>query len=162
MKRLMLVLLIFLIFIHAGQTQEIKRISKSELENILKNPSDKLHVINFWATWCGPCVTELPDFQKVVNESDKNKVDFLFVSLDFPSDADKKLVPFLKKNKYSFNVVLMTETDADSWIGKVDPNWQGSIPVTLFYNRARKIHHFVTEPMHKAELEKTIQSLLIN
>jgi thiol-disulfide isomerase/thioredoxin len=117
-------------------------------------------VINFWATWCGPCIKELPDFQKTVNETDGSKVEFLFISLDFPSDAEKKLMPFLKKNNYTFNVCLMTETDYNSWIDEVDPSWQGNIPATLFFNRARKIHHFVAESIDKPQLEKTIQSNL--
>jgi len=144
----------------ASFSKDIRRITKAELSQILKNPSDKLHVINFWATWCGPCVSELPAFQKTVNETDGDKVDFLFISLDFPSDAEKKLKHFLKKSNYTFNVCLMTETDYNLWIDEVDPSWQGNIPATLFFNRARKIHHFVGEPIDKPQLEKTIQSLL--
>lgn len=159
MKTIFVLLLTFVLVIGC-LAQGFKRISKAELEVILENPSDKLHVINFWATWCGPCVKELPDFQKVIQETDKSKVEFLFVSLDFPSDADKNLMPFLKKNNYAFNVALMTETDYNSWIDQVDSAWQGNIPATLFFNRARKIHHFVAEPMEKTQLIKTIHSLL--
>lgn len=158
-----LVLIVTALFMISGVTsfgQGFRKISKEELIQIMNDSSDKLHVINFWATWCAPCVKELPEFQKAVNNSDKNKVDFLFVSLDFPSEADKKLLPFLQKNNYTFNVSLMTETDYNSWIDLVDPAWQGNIPATLFFNRSRKIHHFVAEPMDKPQLVKTIQSLL--
>ena len=161
MKAIFFLILFSIVYTHEGLAQTYKKISKAELITILKNPSDKLHVINFWATWCGPCVTELPDFQKVVNESDKTKVDFLFVSLDFPSDAEKKLGPFLKNNNYTFPVALMTETDYNSWIDLVDSEWQGSIPATLFFNQKKQIHHFVPEPMDKNKLAKTIQTLLI-
>jgi len=160
LKTILVIALLIFVAAPASFGQGVRKISKAELSDILKNPSDKLHVINFWATWCGPCVAELPDFQKVVNASDGKKVEFLFVSLDFPSNADKKLAPFLKKNKYTFDVALMTETDYNAWIDEVDPGWQGSIPATLFFNRARKIHHFIAEPIDKARLEKTIQSLL--
>ena len=140
----------------------VRKISKTELADILKNPSDKLHVINFWATWCGPCVKELSDFQKVVNESDSTKVDFRFVSLDFPSEADQKLEAFLKNNQYNFKVALMTETDYNSWIDLVDQNWQGNIPATLFYNHADKKHQFISESIDQSKLVNTINSLLIN
>jgi len=160
MKAFLIIALLFLSSASSGFSQGVQKISKTELAGILNNPSDKLHVINFWATWCGPCVTELPDFQKVVNESIGSKVDFLFISLDFPSDAEKKLTPFLKKNNYTFKVCLMTETDYNSWIDEVDSSWQGNIPASLFFNRARKIHHFVAEPIDKVQLSKTIQSLL--
>lgn len=159
MKTIFVLLLTF-VMVNGSLAQGFKRISKAELKAILENPSDKLHVINFWATWCGPCVNELPDFQKVIQETDKSKVDFLFVSLDFPSDADKNLGTFLKKNNYLFDIALMTETDYNSWINLVDPDWQGDIPSTLFFNRARKIHQFNSGAMEKGQLDKTIQSIL--
>lgn len=160
MKAFLISIILFFSGLSVILAQEIRKISKAELTGILNNESDKLHVINFWATWCAPCVKELPDFQKVVNESDGTKVDFLFVSLDFPSDAEKKLIPFLKKNGYTFQVVLMTEIDYNSWIDEVDAGWQGSIPATLFFNRAREIHRFVDEPMEKLKIEDLIQSFL--
>lgn len=160
MKLGLIVTALFLISGVNSFAQGFRKISKEDLIQIMNDSSDKLHVINFWATWCAPCVSELPEFQKAVNGLDAKKIDFLFVSLDFPSEADKKLLPFLKRNNYTFNVALMTETDYNSWIDQVDPNWQGNIPATLFFNRARKIHHFVAEPMDKPQLVKTIQSLL--
>lgn len=160
MKLVLIVTAFFLISGVNSFAQGFRKISKNELIQILNDPSDKLHVINFWATWCAPCVKELPEFQRAVNESDARKVDFLFVSLDFPSEADKKLRSFLKKNNYTFNVALMTETDYNSWIDLVDSTWQGGIPATLFFNRARNIHHFVGEPMDRPQLIKKIQSLL--
>jgi thiol-disulfide isomerase/thioredoxin len=160
MKAFLIIVVLVLSSASISFSQGIRKISKSELTDILNNTSDKLHVINFWATWCGPCIKELPDFQKTVYETDGSKVEFLFISLDFPSDAEKKLMPFLKKNNYTFNVCLMTETDYNSWIDEVDPSWQGNIPATLFFNRARKIHHFVAESIDKPQLEKTIQSNL--
>jgi len=160
MKALLIIVLLLLSSVSTTFSEGIQKISKAELVGILNNPTNKLHVINFWATWCGPCVKELPDFQKTVNETDGSKVEFLFISLDFPSDAEMKLVPFLKKNNYTFNVCLMTETDYNSWIDEVDPSWQGNIPATLFFNRARKIHHFVAESIDRPQLIKTIQSHL--
>lgn len=156
------VLIISFLSVNACSGQGLKRISKAELATILENPSDKLHVLNFWATWCGPCVSELPDFQKVILESDTSKIDFLFISLDFPSNAEQKLPPFLKKNNYNFKVVLMNETDYNSWIDLVDQDWQGSIPATLFFNHARNIHHLIPESIDKSRLEKTIHTLLLN
>jgi len=160
MKAFLIIVLLFLSSVSSGFSQGVQKISKTELASILNNPTDKLHVINFWATWCSPCVSELPDFQKVVNESDRSKVEFLFISLDFPSDAEKKLAAFMKKNNYTFKVCLMTETDYNSWIDEVDPGWQGNIPATLFFNRARKIHHFVAESIDKPQLVQTIQNFL--
>ena len=162
MKTFCISAVMFLVVVQISQAQKIRKISKDELVKLLNDPSDKLHVVNFWATWCAPCVAELPGFQEVVNKTKNDKVDFLFVSLDFPSDGEQKLSVFMKKNHYTFNVALMTETDSNSWIDRVDPAWQGEIPSTLFFNRARKIHQFHSGTLEKDKLKKTIQTLLTN
>ncbi|MCB9013329.1 MAG: TlpA family protein disulfide reductase [Bacteroidales bacterium] len=160
MKNLLVFITLSFMTFNLSSAQEVRKISKSDLSEILNNPTHKLHVINFWASWCGPCVSELPEFQQVVNNSDSSKVDFLFISLDFPSEADKKLLPFLKKSGYNFNVALITDIDYNSWIEMVDPNWQGNIPSTLFYNNPEKLHYFISEPINKERLTSTIDSLL--
>jgi len=93
------------------QAQKAERIGIPELEKILNSPEDQLHVVNFWATWCPPCVTELPYFEKLSGEYQGKGVKFILVSLDFPSQVDSRLIPFLKKNKITADVRLMTNLD---------------------------------------------------
>jgi thiol-disulfide isomerase/thioredoxin len=139
------------------QAQETEKIGIPELEKILSSPADQLHVVNFWATWCPPCVTELPYFEKLSKEYQGKGVKFILVSLDFPSQIDSKLIPFLKKYKITADVRVMTNLDYNSWIDKVDSNWQGNIPVTIFFNNARKAKYF-----HPSELdEKELRDLII-
>ena len=149
-------------FVNIVLSQEVRRIGKSELATILADPSDKLYVLNFWASWCGPCVNELPGFQEMVSLSDSSRVEFLFISLDFPSDADRVLLPFLKNNNYTFTALLMTDIDYNSWIDIVNPEWQGNIPATLFFNNFRGLNYFISKPLDKPELEKRINSFLLN
>ena len=149
-------------FVNIVLSQEVRRIGKSELATILADPSDKLYVLNFWASWCGPCVNELPGFQEMVSLSDSSRVEFLFISLDFPSDADRVLLPFLKNNKYTFTTLLMTDIDYNSWIDIVNPEWQGNIPATLFFNNFRGLNYFISKPLDKPELEKRINTFLLN
>jgi thiol-disulfide isomerase/thioredoxin len=137
--------------------QKIEYIKVPELEKILKNPEDKLFVVNLWATWCAPCVAELPAFEKTAGDYDKSKVRFLMVSLDFPSQIEKQLKPFLLKNKITLDVAVMMDVDYDSWIGKVDPQWQGNIPATLIFNNKEKIRYF-----HSGELSETELRGLLN
>lgn len=137
--------------------QKIEKIGVPELEKILASPENVLHVVNFWATWCPPCVTELPYFEKLSKEYQGKEAKFILISLDFPSQIETKLLPFLKKNKITADVKVMTNVDYNSWIDKVDGNWQGNIPVTLFFNNALKTKYF-----HPSEVsEKELRDLII-
>ncbi len=160
-QKILLMLLVLLPgTISTAYSQQIEYIKVPDLEKILGNTDNKLYVINFWATWCAPCVAELPSFQKVSGDYDKSRVRFIFISLDFPSQIEKQLIPFLKKNKIDQEVAVMMETDANLWIDKVDPSWQGNIPSTLFFNNARKIRLFHPEALDEQGLRKLINSYL--
>lgn len=140
--------------------QKIEYIKIPGLEKMLKDPQNKLLVINFWATWCAPCVSEIPVFEKTAKFYDASKVRFLLISLDFPSQIEKQLIPFLKKNKITIDVAVMTDLDYNSWIDKVDPQWQGDIPATLFLNNSTKVRYFHLGEVNEPELKKYINSLL--
>jgi len=155
-----LILFLFITFPEISG-QKIEYFKVPELEKILNSREDKLFVVNFWATWCPPCVAELPAFEKVANGFDKDKVRFILISLDFPGQIEKQLIPFLKKNKISLEVAVMMETDANLWIDKVDPSWQGNIPSTLFLNNPKKIRHFHPEALDEQGLRNLVDKYLL-
>jgi thiol-disulfide isomerase/thioredoxin len=97
---------------------------------------ENIYVINFWATWCAPCIKELPYFEKL-NAENKN-VKVILVSLDSKKDLDKKLIPFIEKRKLKSKVLLLTDKDYNSWLSKVDADWSGAIPATLLLNGKKK------------------------
>ena len=140
--------------------QKIEYINAAVLEKILHNTDNKLYVINFWATWCAPCVAEIPAFETVSREYDKAGVKFIFISLDSPGTVDIQLIPFLRKNKIEHEVNVMMETDANLWIDMVDLSWEGNIPSTLFLNNRKKIRNFYPEPLDEKELRKLINSYM--
>jgi thiol-disulfide isomerase/thioredoxin len=161
MQKTGLVILIALLSISLQvKSQEIKKIGVAELEQLLASPENRLSVINFWATWCPPCVRELPHFEKVAREYDSSNVSFILISLDFPGEVQKKLIAFIRKNNLTIPVWSMSETDANLWIEKVDKQWQGNIPATLFINNAKKIRRFNAGELDETELRKTINQLL--
>lgn len=160
-KKIYFIALIFTLFpLSETIGQKVTQIRIPELEAILKAKDDKLYVINFWATWCPPCVKEMPHFNKVAWEYDQDKVKFLFISLDFPSQIETHLIPFLQKNEIYLDVALMLDLDYNAWINKVDPSWQGNIPATLFFNNKHKKRYFHPGEMDDVELRKTIKSLI--
>jgi thiol-disulfide isomerase/thioredoxin len=143
--------------VSVAYSQAVRQIKIPDLEKLLGSSENSLLVINFWATWCPPCIKELPHFQKVSEELKSENVRFIFVSLDFPSQIESQLMPFLKKNQFTSPVSVMMDIDYDKWISKVDQSWQGNIPATLFLNNARKIRLF-----HPGELEENELRTLIN
>lgn len=102
-------------------------------KKFLNKKDGKIHVINFWATWCAPCVKELPNFERLNhNYKDKN-VDVVLVSLDFPHLYESKLKPFIVNNKLKSKVIALDDVDMNSWIPKINADWSGSIPATVIY-----------------------------
>lgn len=131
----------------------IKSYNFRDIEKYLTTDSDTTYVVNFWATWCGPCVKELPHFEKLNKQYASSKVKVLLVSLDFSKQVSKSLLPFIKKKNLRSEVIHLDDPDANSWVPKVDSTWTGAIPATLIYNRSsRKFYEqsFTYESLEKA------------
>ncbi len=130
------------------------------VEPMLATESDTTYVVNFWATWCGPCVKEMPHFEKLGEQYKSKKVKVLLISLDFPKQVSKNLVSFIKRKNIRQEIIHLDDPDANAWIGKVDPEWSGAIPATLIFNRnSRK---FYEQSFTYKELETALNELLIN
>ena len=109
------------------------------LEKFLNKKDDKTYIINFWATWCKPCIKELPHFEKINAKYAKQNVEVILVSLDFPHLYEKKLKPFIVEKKLRSKVIALDDVDMNTWIPKVDETWSGAIPATIIYrNDTRK------------------------
>src|SRR5690349_13612532 len=158
MKIKLLILFCMLLLSKASFAQGPTVIKYPDLEKILSGPSDTTYVVNFWATWCGPCIKELPHFESVGKEYAQKRVKVLLVSLDFKKDLETKVKPFLVKRKIQSQVLLLDETDYNSWIDKITPQWSGAIPMTLIVNKNRNIRHFIGQEVKAGELETLINS----
>ncbi|MDO3693302.1 redoxin domain-containing protein [Wenyingzhuangia sp. chi5] len=102
-------------------------------EKFLNKKDGKIYVINFWATWCAPCVKELPYFEKLKELYKDKGVEILLVSLDFPNQYDSKLKPFIIDKKITSKVIALDDVDMNTWIPKVNENWSGALPATIIY-----------------------------
>jgi thiol-disulfide isomerase/thioredoxin len=128
------------------------------LEPYLNKTDDKTHVVNFWATWCAPCVKELPHFE-ALNKNYKDKdVEVMLVSLDFPNQYEKKLKPFIKKHDLQSEILVLDDVDQNTWIPKIDKDWDGAIPVTIIYNKDKR--EFYDRPFTYEELETEVEKFL--
>ena len=122
--------------------------------------SDKTYVLNFWATWCAPCVKELPHFEQVNKEFKDKNTEVILVSLDFPSQIESKLKPYLKKNKIKSRVILLDDSKMNTWVPKVSEQWEGGIPATLIVNSSN--YNFYPKPFEKEELHIEINKAINN
>lgn len=105
-------------------------------DNFINN--DTTYVINFWATWCGPCVKELPYFESFHHNNSSKKVKVILVSLDFKNKIESQLLPFIKKNRLDAKTIALTDRDYNKWLTIVDKDWSGSIPATLLIHGNKK------------------------
>lgn len=106
-------------------------------EKAILKENDNTYVINFWATWCAPCIKELPYFEQLHTENPKVKV--ILVSLDSKKDLEKKLIPFIDRKQLTAEVILLSDKDYNAWLDKIDASWTGAIPATLIISGKRKL-----------------------
>lgn len=123
------------------------------LEPMLHATDDKTYVINFWATWCKPCVEELPSFEKLNQEFKNKDVEVVLVSLDFPTKITSQLIPFIKEKSLSSTVVLLDDPKQNTWIPKVDKDWSGAIPATLIFNKNKRAFYEQSFTYNQLETE---------
>lgn len=124
----------------------------------LNADNDTTYVVNFWATWCKPCVEELPHFEQLYQEYKDKKVRLILVSLDFEKQLKTSLLPFIKENKLQGEVVVLQQKGMDIWIDKINPTWSGSIPATIIYNKNKKA--FFEKMFTQEELKVAVSSVV--
>ena len=138
-----------------GRSQPVTVITMDALEQRIAQGEDTTFVVNLWATWCGPCVRELPYFEAL----DRLRAKVLLVSLDFEDVLDSKVIPFLQKKEITSEVVLLEQSDPNEWIPRISETWSGAIPATLFVNTAKRIRSFHEGSFDEGELETKLTEL---
>ena len=140
-------------------SKKVVSLNFEELEQqYLQKKNDSIYIINFWATWCKPCIKELPAFEKLASNYSDKKVKLLLVSLDFPDKLESQVIPFIERNNIQSEVVLLDDADANSWIPKVSPQWSGAIPATIIYKKATR--KFYEQSFTFEELEAELKTFL--
>lgn len=152
-----LIMLSVVILYSCTQESEITvpKVSFDQIEELFKQKNDTVYVINFWATWCAPCIKELPEFDELRKEYRNKPVRVVLVSLDFPNKHESDLIPFIKENDIASEVIHLIDTDANKWIDKVSPLWSGAIPATIIYKKNKK--EFYERSMTFDELQKIVE-----
>lgn len=140
--------------------QDIPFIKSPQLEQWKNAENDTIYVLNFWATWCGPCVAELPEFEKLNKHFAGQKVQVILISTDFKRDVESRVKPFVKRKKLKSKVVFIDEPTPNNWINLVNPEWSGAIPATLIVCKNRGFEQFFEKQLDYETLEHTVQAAL--
>ena len=164
MIRFTYLLFVFLFFFSCSKSEysdkEITQKTFNQLLSSLDLSNNQTYVVNFWATWCSPCIKEIPHFEYVNKKFDSNLVKVVLVSLDLPNHFNSKLVPFVKKNNIKSDVIHLTDINVNEWMPKISNEWNGGIPATLIMNN--NFQKFYPKPFEKDELIDEIEEIIKN
>src|SRR3970282_302300 len=126
-----------------------------ELQKIIEAPSEQIKVVNFWATWCAPCIKEIPLFEEL--NAERNDVKVFLVSLDLDLDPNPaKVYRFMERRGIESTVLLLNEKDPNTWIDEIDPDWSGALPATLIVNGSTGERIFIERQLQDGDLEQLI------
>ncbi len=139
--------------------QNVPILKITDLEKRIKNDSDTTYIVNFWATWCAPCVKEIPDFDSIAKTYKNEKIKVLLVTMDFKEELKNKVLPFIVAKKIYSEVLLLDEINGNYFIPKISDAWSGALPATLIINQKRKFNHFFEKKLTYEFLKSEIESI---
>jgi thiol-disulfide isomerase/thioredoxin len=157
-KKLFFLLLFLSVFgVSSLFAQEVEPLSNvKDIEQVLNSNKGKVVLLNFWATWCKPCVKEFPELIKLYNDYKDKGFEIVFISTDVPDDVEAKVIPFLKKQGVEFTTYYNNFNDPAELINFVDKNWEGAIPSTYIYDKKGKLTGHILGSTTYDDFEKEI------
>jgi thiol-disulfide isomerase/thioredoxin len=135
-------------------------VDASDVKEIVASHEGEVVLLNFWATWCPPCVREFPELVEVEKEYRGRGVAVISVSIDFPEKLEKELLPFLEEHQPDFEVYLKKDGDVTVFTRTIDPEWKGTLPATFFYDRQGRSSVKRYSEMTRPEMERILNALL--
>ncbi len=144
----------------AANAQTLPAWKITDVADYYSKKTDSVYVINFWATFCVPCVAEMPHLQSITKKYEGRKVKLLLVSLDLPSVYPQKIILFAKRHNITASMAWLNETDADYFCNVIDKKWSGSIPATLIVNAATGYRQFYEKDFTAEEFETELKKAI--
>jgi thiol-disulfide isomerase/thioredoxin len=139
------------------RSPQVQGIDIAKVEALLREPSEHVRIVNFWATWCGPCVAELPMLRDLADARDDLEV--ILVSLDLHSVRAKRVLPFIARYDLTRLTHYQLEDPDPAMAMTRIPGWPSSIPVTYILDRQGRVAHQFDTAVRREELLSTIETL---
>lgn len=155
---LLLIIIILSLSINTN-AQSIKKWKLADLQSFIANVKEPT-IINFWATFCKPCIKEIPYFQQIVKKYKDKGVRLVLVSLDLKEAFPAKITRFAKARKLQAPLYYLDETNADLFCPVVDKSWSGAIPASLFLNNKTGYHKFFEEELSLQLFESNLKEMI--
>ena len=152
-------LIVFLLGNSLVHAQDIPKWKLADLQAAMQEAKEPT-IFNFWATFCKPCVEEIPYFQQVVKKYDSAQVRLVLVSLDLSEAYPGKIRSFAKKMGFTAPITYLNETNADLFCPAVDSAWSGAIPASLFVNPQNGYRAFFEKQLSRTQLEAEVKRML--
>lgn len=143
MKYVLVSLLLAWGFGFAPASAQLRTMNVATFEKTYPTGGDTLYLYNFWATWCKPCVEELPAFSALAEELKDRPFKIVLVSLDFEQEAKTRLPAFIQRKGIVLPVWFLTDAHRNyDWLERISADWSGSIPATMMLNPQRGLSEF--------------------
>ena len=155
-----IVILLFCLLSLMSQSQSIPKWKINDVVNYYTKNNDTTYVVNFWSTYCQPCIEEMPYLQSISKKYATNRVKLVFVSLDVKSFYPKKLTTFLKQHKITATCIWLNETNADIFCPAVDEKWSGAIPATIIVHNKKGYKQFYEQQFTPQQFETALKQAL--
>lgn len=136
-----------------AQTEDL--VTLDRFQQMIQDEKEQIQVVNFWATWCAPCIKELPLLEKLTKDNKEVRVRLVSMDMDLDPNPDKVRKFAIRKNIQS-QVLILNERNPNQWIDKIDKAWSGALPATLVINNKNGKRKFVEKELHEGDLEKMI------
>lgn len=140
--------------------QQISAVKAAQLNNRLSSGTDTVYVVNYWATWCIPCVKELPELEKIQETYKDKPVKVLLVSFDFKEQYPAQLEKWVQLKDIKSEVVWLDESIPDEFIPVLNNEWSGSLPATTILCTKKNYRYFKEDSVSYTELDSIIRPLL--
>jgi thiol-disulfide isomerase/thioredoxin len=141
----------------AGQAPRL--VNANEIKDLVYQQSGRVVLLNFWATWCPPCLVEFPEIVAFEKAYRARGLAVISVSGDSPKRVDSDLLPFLEKHPSDFPVYVMNTDDVEAFMHRIDPEWNGTLPATFFIDRKGDVAFKRFAAMSREQMQRALEYL---